>query len=899
MVLTHGAVATGADEDVPHLEQAALWGLVRSLQATHPGRMAIVDTDGTHDEGEFVPALSAAVASGEPQSAVRSGVVLLPRLERVALDTERDTAPAFDPEGTAVVTGVDTRRGAAIAEHLVSGYGIRRLLLIAPPGQGGRVAELCERLTADGADVQLVACDLDDRTKLRRALAKAPSSLNVVVHAWEAVDEPSDRRVAAEARTLHALTRHPELAAFVLFSSTKGLLGAAGETTEAASAAFLDAYAQHLRVRGIPARSIAWGPWDGETDGTTGTLSPQRALAALDAALGVDQAQLVAMKLDPDAVPAGALSPLLRELVDVPVRTATGDEAVTAALRERLADMPEAERDRLLTELVREQLADLLGLSGTRAVEPDRAFTDLGLTSVTVVELRNRLSEATGLRLPATSAFDHPTPAALAGMLRRELFGGGATSVPTATPATAPTAADEPIAIVGMACRLPGGVASPEDLWELVASGGDAVGGFPDDRGWDLEDLFDPDPDHAGTSYVCEGGFLYDAGEFDAEFFGISPSEALAMDPQQRLLLETSWEALERAGIDPTALRGTDVGVYFGTLNQDYATNLDTVPEGVEGYLMTGGAGSVLSGRVSYTLGFEGPAVTVDTACSSSLVALHLAAQALRSGECSMALAGGATVMSTPSAFVGFSRQRGLAADGRCKSFAAGADGTGWAEGVGVLLLERLSDAERLGHRVLAVVRGSAVNQDGASNGLTAPSGPSQQRVIRDALNAARLAPSDVDVVEGHGTGTKLGDPVEIQALLATYGQGRERPLWLGSLKSNIGHAQAAAGVAGVIKMVMALRHGVLPRTLHVDVPSSQVDWSAGAVELLAEERSWPETGRPRRAGVSAFGVSGTNAHVILEQSSVGVPEQSPVGGVVPLVVSGRGGEGLRGQARR
>ncbi|GAA2529842.1 type I polyketide synthase [Winogradskya humida] len=930
---TTGAVSVGRSDPLTRPEQSQVWGLGLTVGLEHPGRWGgIVDLPATPDPRSATRLMTVLAGhSGEDQLAIRASGVSVRRFTRASVPAP---APAWRTTGTALVTGGTGGIGGHIARWLATA-GAGHIVLAGRRGPAAPgVPELEAELTALDVRVTVASCDITDRDALARLFARLDaegSPVRSVFHAAGAAvsapltgTEPGDLAEALAAKAggaahLDELCASRDLDAFVLFSSGSAVWGSGELGAYGAANAFLDGLAQRRHAEGLPATSVSWGMWAGAGMATGDindqlrrrgmrAMRPELAIGALATALAAGETTVTVADIDWDRFTPGFTAarsrPLISEIPDVVALAArdTGPEPATGgAMAGRLAALTAADRHRVLLDLVRDHVAAVLGHDGPGSVTPDRAFRELGVDSLTALEVRKRLTTAIGTRLSSTVVFDHPTPEELARHLHSVVLGNRPGAADTATPTPAGTG--EPIAIVAMSCRYPGGVRGPEDLWSMVLAGHDAVGPFPGDRGWDIERLYPADAEVQGRSRTLEGAFVDEAGGFDAGFFGISPREALAMDPQQRQVLELAWEAFERAGIDPHSVRETATGVFIGASPQNYAGNLDQTQPTVEGYRLTGDALSVVSGRISYSLGLRGPAVTVDTACSSSLVALHLAAQALRSGECTMALAGGTAIMVTPAPFAEFSRQDGLASDGRCKPFADAADGVGWGEGAGLVLLERLADAEANGHEVLAVVRGSAINQDGASNGLSAPSGPAQQRVIRAALAGAGLSAPDIDAVEAHGTGTRLGDPIEAQALLATYGQDRpaDRPLLLGALKSNIGHTQAASGIAGVIKMVMALRNGVLPRTLHLDRPSRHVDWTSGAVELLAEQRPWPLTGRPRRAAVSAFGVSGTNGHVILEQA--GTPDPAPAaepdGSPIAWALSARNTESLRGQAVR
>ncbi|MEV7107937.1 type I polyketide synthase [Streptomyces atroolivaceus] len=936
VVLTSGAVALPG-EDVADLGAAAVHGLIRSAQSEEPGRLLLIDGDAELDALDLLPRI---VGLNESSVAVRGGTALLPRLARAGRAEGTGDAADRQADAYVLVTGGTGALGRVVARHLAGAHGVRRLLLVSRRGpQAEGVAELVAELAELGAETEVVACDLADREAARELLETRP--VTAVVHSAGVLDDGVFASLTPErldnvlrpkadaAWNLHELTKDTELTAFVLFSSAAGVLGAPGQANYAAANAFLDALAQHRRAHGLPAQSLAWGQW-AQSEGMAAALSAPGAgtsamrsglpalsvaegLELLDAATAAQEAVLVPLKLDITALRAtpDRVADVLRGVVPSVRRAASTPEGSGGAVPGALAQLPAGERRAALLEVVLGSVMEVLGHSSTELIDTDRAFRDFGFDSLTAVELRNKLGGATGAQLASTVVFDYPTVAELAAHLHDTLF-GRADADPDQPRTVTAAADDDPIVIVSMACRYPGDVNSPEELWQLVSEGRDATSPLPTDRSWDLDywhSLL------AGAGTVPRGGFVGNATDFDAAFFGISPNEAIMMAPEQRMLLEICWEALESAGINPLSLKESATGVFAGMMG---GGGYDPGPLGeleqYSQYIGTGWHGSMISGRIAYSFGFEGPAVSVDTACSSSLVALHLARQALRNGDCDLALAGGVTALSSLEPFAQYGG--GIAADGRCKAYSASADGVGWGEGVGMVVLERLSDAQRNGHPVLAFVRATAVNSDGASNGPTAPNGPSQERVIRKALDVAGLQPHEVDAVEGHGTGTTLGDPIEANALLATYGQDRpeDRPLWLGSVKTNMGHTQAAAGVAGVIKMVQAMRHGEVPMSRFADEPTPHVDWTTGNVRLLSETIPWPQNDRPRRVGVSSFGYSGTNAHAILEQGPGAEPEAAPASGpeagagaesgtepagVLPWLLTARTAEALPAQAGR
>ncbi len=919
--LTRGAFQ-GGDDELVDLVRAQQVGIARSarVQGSTRGPFLLDIGEGEVPVDLLVQGLESV---DEPELAWRDGTWLAPRLRPVEQPSQPLAAEQLDhhPEladGTVLLVGASGRLGALLAAHLIHRHQVRHLIVCAR-----EPAALTELRELEAATIEILTCDVADADALAELLRGIPPERPLsAVFNLTAIDEVQPvgieseeveellRRSCAGAWNLHQQTRDCRLAAFVSITSAAATLGDSAAVTSAALEGFFAALGQLRRAGGQAALGLALGPWgeEGERRGAIPPLRDAEVMALLDTALVGSEPLLVAARLESKALAQRGpeLPAILRALVPARLRRAASQLDSNVALAQRLAQMGADDQQRLLLEMVAAEAGAVLGI-GTRGLAEDQPLQELGLDSLMAVQLRNRLQESTNLQLPSTLLFDYPTVSALAQMLRARLLDQIGASAPAsrAAPVSQIAAApDDPIVIVSMACRYPGGADSPEQLWELVAEGRDAISEFPTNRGWKLEGLYHPDPDHIGTTYTRGGGFLAQPALFDASLFGISPREAVGMDPQQRLLLELAWEVFERGHIAASALAGSRTGVFIGINYDDYRELAPTGEFAEDGYTTLGTTASVASGRIAYTFGLEGPAISLDTACSSSLVAIHLACQALRNRECDLALAGGVTVLSTTEPFLVFARLKTLSPDGRCRAFSAEADGAGWGEGAGVLLLERLSDARAKGHRILAVVRSSALNQDGRSQGLTAPNGLAQQRAILAALAAAQLSGDEVDVVEAHGTGTSLGDPIEAQALQATYGRAHtpDRPLWLGSIKSNIGHAQAAAGVAGVIKMVQAMQHRLLPKTLHAERPSPHVDWSDGRVRLLTEAMPWEPSGRPRRAAVSAFGISGTNAHVILEEAPPRevAREREPAAPAprhVPLLLSGKTPDAVRAYA--
>ncbi|XXX73393.1 SDR family NAD(P)-dependent oxidoreductase [Sorangium sp. So ce134] len=928
--VTEGAQAVRPGEAVD-VAQAPLWGLGRVVMQEHPELgCTLLDLEPGDADAPEVLWRALCAADDETQVAWRAGKRHVARLVKAPMARGQETLPPIPAESTVLITGGLGALGLCVARWLWEEHHVQHLVLLGRGAPQGERLAAVEALRERGARVTVAQADVADAAAVRALLAAVPAELPLrgLIHAAGVLDDGvlAQQNAARFARVLAPKVRgawnlHTETCAlplrfFVLFSSAASVLGTAGQSSYAAGNAFLDALAQQRRAEGLPAHSLNWGPWaDGGMAETLdalrrtrlirqgiGWLSPAEGLASLAQALSRPEAQLCVLPLELRAL-RGALGstapPLWRALL--PPRSSRASAVAARSWAERLLALAPEARLAEVQAAVRAEVARVLGLGAAADFSPERPLQELGFDSLMAVQLRNALAARLGRRLPATLVFDYPTVAALARHLLDQLQ-PAATKRAAALP-TAPAPRDEPIAIVGIGCRYPGGVRDPESFWRLLEQGVDAIGEVPKER-WDIDAYYDPDPAALGKMTTRCGGFLEGVDQFDPSFFGISPREATKIDPQHRLLLEVTWEALERAGQTAEQLLSSDTGVFVGLMYHDYELLNAGALDRLDGYTGSGNAASVASGRISYLLGLKGPSLTLDTACSSSLVAIHLACQSLRSGDCSMALAGGVTLMLTPAVHVEFSRLRGLAADGRCKTFDASADGVAWSEGCGVVVLKRLSDAERDGDPILATIRGSAVNQDGRSNGMSAPNGPSQEAVIRRALAQAGVAPSAVRYVEAHGTGTPLGDPIEVQALSAVLREGRaeDRPVVIGSAKTNFGHSQAAAGAAGLIKVVLALQHGSIPKSLHFRAPNPHIPWEQLPVKVASETVPWPANGAPRIAGVSSFGFSGTNAHVVLEEaprSATTAPEVETPSLVLPLSAKSPAALSALGEAYR